>query len=622
MKCKNCGSEWHSVGNVRKCPFCMRDCLLPTEEINAIFAEALSLPDSRAEERTAAYRLAAENGHTEAIYRLGLAYEKGDGVRRSRARAAVYYRYAAHEAHAEAAYRLAAYLRERYRGTEQADTAYFWLRVAAELGSVGACHMLGTCYEQGEGTEASPIRAAYWYTVAAEGGNFDAAYRLACLYHDGRGVRKNAAYEKYYAEIAFNGGVRQAERLIDAIEERIFSEVPARIELRGRNEDRFELGYRAYGEGNFAIAVRMYELSARDGYARAQNALGVCYENGEGVPRDEAAAAFWYGQAAQGGYDMALLNLGDCYRHGRGVTASDALAFSCYKTAAEHGYAPAQYLLGNCYFDADLVDRNIPEALAWFERAALQGHREATERVGDIRSDMTELYNRGVDAYNRGDYTSAVRFYTIAAEFGHRGAQCNLGYCYQNGTGCDKNDRFAVYYYRRAAEQESAVAEFNLASCYLRGEGGLTYDYRRAVELLRRAEAHGSQEATPVLAELSRRRRKKLARNIWSVSSTILTKGEAYRAEAIKLRMIAAEMGNPRAMYALGCHYEFGYGVAVNDQVAAAWYARAKEAGYRSGSRMKSTLLRLMRRPTSFRNTRPLPNSEPADQSTPPADQP
>lgn len=615
MKCKNCGSEWHSLEAQKKCPFCLRDCSITPEEAEQIFYAAHALPDSRAEDRTRGYLAAAEHGYIEAAYQYGLALEKGEGIRRSRSRAAVYYRYAARHAHPEAAYRLATYLRDRYRGTDAADAAYFWLRVAAELGSTGACCLLGDCYEAGEGTEANPLRAAYWYTQAAEGGNFVAAYRLALLYHDGRGVRKNPAYEKYYAEIALNGGIHQADRLVASIEEHTFSEVPARIEIRQRNEDRFELGYRAYSEEMYGIAVKMYELAAADGYARAQNSLGVCYEKGQGIARDEATAAFWYGCAARGGYDMALINLGDCYRYGRGVTQSEEIAFDCYKTAAENGFAPAQYLLGNCYYNAELVDRNIPEALSWYEKAALQGYREAVEKVGDIRTDMTELYNRGVDAYEKGDYTTAIRFYTIAAEFGHRGAQCNLGYCYQHGLGCEENARYAVYYYRKAAEQESAVAEFNLASCYLRGEGGLTYDYARAGELLRRALAHGAKEAEPILEELSRRRYRKLARRVWAVSATLLVRGEEYITEALKFRLIAAEMGNPRAMFAMGCHYEFGYGVPMNDTTAAAWYARARAAGYTSGSKMKSAMLRIMRRPGGFRNTRPPVNTETGEEN-------
>lgn len=603
MKCKKCGSEWHCAGNVRECPFCRRDCTLPPEEIEALFAAAAAMPETaEASARTEAYRLAAEYGHREAEYRLGLAYENGTGTARSQSRAAVYYLCAAQQGHAEAACRLSLNLRERYRGTAEADKAYFWLRVAAELGSVEGCFLLGECYETGEGIQANPLRAAYWYTIAAEGGNFRAAYRLALLYHEGKGVRQNTAYEKYYAEIASNGGIRAADRLLARIDSHTFSEVPARIEIRNRNEDRFELGFRAYGEGKYTVAAKMYELAANDGYARAQNSLGVCYENGHGVEKDLTTAAFWYERAAKGGFDMAYLNLGDCYCYGRGKQKNEETAFTCYKIAAERGFAQAQYLVANCYFDAVLTERSIPDAMKWYEKAAIQGYGDAIEKVNELRTDVTELYNRGVDAYEKGDYPTAVKFYAIASEFGHRGAQCNLGFCYQHGQGCEKNDRMAVHYYQKAVAQESGVAEFNLASCYLRGEGGLPYNYKKARALLEKAERHGAEKAGAVLAELNTRRKKKLARRVYATSAAILHRGEEYINDALKFRLIAAEMGNPRAMFAMGCHYEFGFGLDTNERAAESWYRRAQVAGYRSGSKMKSTLLRMMRRPQSFRD--------------------
>ena len=40
MKCKNCGSEWHSAGNTPKCPFCMQDCSLPLKDVEVLYAIA------------------------------------------------------------------------------------------------------------------------------------------------------------------------------------------------------------------------------------------------------------------------------------------------------------------------------------------------------------------------------------------------------------------------------------------------------------------------------------------------------------------------------------------------------------------------------------------------------
>ena len=52
---------------------------------------------------------------------------------------------------------------------------------------------------------------------------------------------------------------------------------------------------------DYAEAVKWYRLAAEQGYAKAQNNLGVRYENGEGVLQDYAEAMKWYRLAAEQG---------------------------------------------------------------------------------------------------------------------------------------------------------------------------------------------------------------------------------------------------------------------------------------------------------------------------------
>ena len=568
-----------------------------------MFAAAEDMPatdKATRAEKAKAYLAVAEYGYAPAEYRLGQCYEDGLGLPVSPSRAAIYYGLAAEQGHAEAAFGLAVLLRDKHYETPEADLAYFWLRVAAELGAPMALCYLGDCFHYGEGIAANPVRAAYWYMLAAEKGNFEAAYSLAEMYRDGEGVKKNRAYQKYYAEIAYNGGIRGAERMLRTLDG-VFAEVPQPIEIKNRNEDRFELGYRAYKDGKYTVAALMYSLAAKDGFARAQNNLGVCLERGQGVAKDEKAAVSWYELAANGGYQMAWLNLGDCYRYGRGVAVDEAKAFSCYLTAAENGHARAQYVVGNCYFDARLVDRNMPEAMKWYEKSALQGYGDAMEKINSIRADMTQLYNYGVSAYHKGKYEDAVKFYLIAAECGHRGAQCNLGYCYQQGQGCEKDERLAVRYYQKAAEQESGIAELNLGLCYLHGEGGLPISYRKSNEYLHRALAHGIARAQEALDENMAARKKKVAQKFYSAAAAMLARGAENVGEALRFRRIAAELGNPRAMCALGCHYDFGFGVAMDEATAAVWFERARAGGFKNVSRMKGATLKLVHQSMAFR---------------------
>jgi hypothetical protein len=70
----------------------------------------------------------------------------------------------------------------------------------------------------------------------------------------------------------------------------------------------------------------------------AQYNLGVMYNNGRGVPKDEAQAVVWYRKAAEQGYAAAQNNLGVMYSAGLGgLEASDTWAVYWQALAAQQG---------------------------------------------------------------------------------------------------------------------------------------------------------------------------------------------------------------------------------------------------------------------------------------------
>jgi hypothetical protein len=56
-------------------------------------------------------------------------------------------------------------------------------------------------------------------------------------------------------------------------------------------------------------ASKLYRQSAEIGFAGAQNNLGDMYENGEGIPKNDKAAIYWYTRAAERGEPTAYLSL-------------------------------------------------------------------------------------------------------------------------------------------------------------------------------------------------------------------------------------------------------------------------------------------------------------------------
>lgn len=116
------------------------------------------------------WRPLAEQGHRDAQFNLGLAYENGFGVGVDAAQAARWYRRAAEQDDRQAQ----AYLAEMYAqglGVERDDReALHWYRTAAERGHAASQYNVGLFYAIGRGVEPSDVQAVAWIMVSHENG--------------------------------------------------------------------------------------------------------------------------------------------------------------------------------------------------------------------------------------------------------------------------------------------------------------------------------------------------------------------------------------------------------------------------------------------------------------------
>jgi TPR repeat protein len=84
---------------------------------------------------------------------------------------------------------------------------------------------------------------------------------------------------------------------------------------------------------------------------------------------------------------------------------------------------------------------------------------------------MAQDIDKGMAAYNAGDYDAALQEWRPLAEQGDAEAQTYLGVMYNVGNGMIKDYAEAVDWYRKAAEQGHADAQFNLSTMYKNGYG-------------------------------------------------------------------------------------------------------------------------------------------------------
>lgn len=282
----------------------------------------------------------------------------------------------------------------------------------------------------------------------------------------------------------------------------------------------YQLGRALSAEKDHAGALRYNRKAAELGSAAALNSIGVAYEFGNGVGKDEGQAAAHYHKAAELGNADALNNLGVMYWNGRGVARDDEEAVRLYRKAADLDHAAALNNLGFANQIGRGTAQNDEEAIRLYRAAIYLQFHPAFGNLGWMYEN-----GRGVPQ----NYAEALRLYRRGADLGNARAMNELGQMYQNGRGVTRDDNEAVRLYRAAAELKYASALNNLGWMYSAGRG-VSQNY----------------------------------------------------AEALRLYKASIDLGNNTAMRNLAIMYENGRGVARDLAEAGKWYAAAARAGNKS----------------------------------------
>ena len=99
-------------------------------------------------------------------------------------------------------------------------------------------------------------------------------------------------------------------------------------------------------------------------------------------------------------------------------------------------------------------------------------------------------FEAGWEAYQQGDFGSALSNWTPLAEKGDARAQFNIGVMYDEGRGVAQDRNKAMDWWEKAAESGNPHAKHNLGLAYLTGDG-VEQNYDLAVSWLGEAAGQG-----------------------------------------------------------------------------------------------------------------------------------
>jgi TPR repeat protein len=178
----------------------------------------------------------------------------------------------------------------------------------------------------------------------------------------------------------------------------------------------FELG-RAYAANRqLPDALAVYRKAVDKGSSAAMVELGIMFNAGLGVAKDDDQAHKLFERAAAAGNTRGAVRLA-ALPNGNGATADPAEARTMLTKAADANSAEAQFQLGVMYAEGTGGPQDDAAARAMFEKAAAQGHAQALDWLGSF-----VLSGRGGPQ----DTGAAKAYYEKAAALGNDDAKAAL----------------------------------------------------------------------------------------------------------------------------------------------------------------------------------------------------
>lgn len=223
--------------------------------------------------------------------------------------------------------------------------------------------------------------------------------------------------------------------------------------------DQLEDAHAAFMKQDCATALNLWSRLAEQGSPAAETGLGILYEGGCGVPKDEKQAVDWYGKAADQGDAEAEYRLGMKYVMGSSVLGHDvAKGLSLMTKAGDGGNTSSLRALGNFYHRGWFgVEKDEAQSFTWYLRAANLGDPIAEEWIGNAYRFGTGVGQNDAEAADW--YQKANEQWRKNAEQGDVPAELALGSKYETGlsAGIKMDKAAALDWYRKAAQTDGPL---------------------------------------------------------------------------------------------------------------------------------------------------------------------
>ena len=235
-------------------------------------------------------------------------------------------------------------------------------------------------------------------------------------------------------------------------------------------------------------------------------------------------------------------------------------ALPMLRSAAEAGHPRAAAVLGWLHEGGYGTEKSIEAAKHWYRLAAEQGQADATAALGRLLLQEPAAHD------------AALQLLQKAAQLADPNGQYYLGWILAQRSGESRDDAQAYTWFRKAANQGHVGAQLAVATHLLAGRG-VARDSKVAGEWLERAAEKQDPVAHYMLGRLSE------------------DAGQKSLDKARSSFRVAAIAGHREAQFALGTLLAKS-AAELDRKEAAAWLAKADEAGHKAAANRLGELYR------------------------------
>ncbi len=545
-------------------------------KIDALTAE---LERARAErdhiETVRLTRMLAELGHTDSISEYAMMLEAGELVPRDLDLAMEYFRRAAERNDPYSAYRYA-----KLVSRENDEISRFWLIFSAVIGCESAYPEAADEFAELGLTEA----AHYFRHIAALSEHVPSIVALARAHAEGTLGEARPEYARWYMDRLKTPPIYAIKLAYTLRREK--AEEPPMPTVKNYTGLLQSLASEAKYSGFTSAYIRLSEILSERGDSEAMTDVGLHYVSvgrlAEGLSLLERACAV--------GNIRANLKTAELYVAGESVMPDPAFAVRYLIRAGELGSGAGYELAADLLATDEFGIRDAERALELYDMASVLGSESAYESAVYIRKTRESLYELAI---TESDAASAFSHLSRSADMDHLPAWVRLGEFLEEGRGCTPDRKRAFLLYKRSAEHGDAEGIYRLGRCYVHGIG-VNRDHKRAGELLARAERLGERRAHDELLMMYKAKVKKVGASAYSAAIRLLHSGK-YDA-AYEYLFVSEKLKHPKAIYTLGCLYEFGVGVPCDRTRAYAMFEEAFALRFRDPrARYKLIILEMVK---------------------------